>query len=82
MHTYKGPGNKEVAAELAADWENMEHAWMDVEDKELAKAAFGFAAVPYYVFVGKNGIVLATGDPKSVDYSTLLKQSVDLALDK
>ena len=33
--------------------DNMTHVYMDMEVKELAKAAFGFTAVPFYVIVDK-----------------------------
>ena len=49
---------------------------MDMEAKEAAKAAWGFAAVPFYVVVDAAGNVIGTGEPKTVDYSALIAESI------
>jgi hypothetical protein len=69
----QGEGNKEMVRDLVGDWENMTHVFMDMENKEAAKAAFGFAQVPFYVVVSKEGNILGKGAPQSVDHQALLQ---------
>ena len=45
---------------------------MEVDQKEAAKVAFSFAAVPFLIVVSKSGQVLGMGDPRTVDYVALL----------
>ena len=61
-----------MVADLVGEWENLTHTFMEVETKELAKTAFGFSQVPFYVVVSSSGVVLGQGDAKSVDYNALL----------
>jgi len=58
-----------------SNWENMTHVFMEVDAKEQAKAEWGFSAVPFYVVVDANGSVIGTGEPKTVDYSSLIADS-------
>lgn len=70
----QGDGNKEVVGSLVADeeWDNLTHTFMDMTNKEVAKAAFGFTTVPFYVVVSKDGRVVGRGEPKNTDYVSLL----------
>ncbi len=70
----QGDGNIDTVRSLLADedWGNLTHTFMHMEAKEKAKTAFGFAAVPFYVIVSKDGAVLGKGDPKTTDYAALL----------
>ena len=56
---------------LQGQWENMSHLYMTVEEKEAAKAEFGFAAVPFCVVFAADGAVLYKGDPSKVDLATV-----------
>ena len=70
----QGPGNIDLASEMVAvTWENLMHVFMEVEVKEEAKALFGFNAVPFVIVVDKDGNVIGHGDPKTVDYASLVK---------
>ena len=64
--------NMEAVEDLTQDWTNLTHAFMEADVKEEAKKAFGFAAVPFYVVVNKDGRILGAGDPKKIDYEELL----------
>jgi hypothetical protein len=48
---------------------------MELEDKESAKAFFGFSQVPFCVVSDYNGVILAAGEPKSIDIHLLLSKS-------
>ena len=71
----QGPGNRAVAADLVGDWGNMIHIWMEMEAKELAKAAFNFTAVPFYAVISKDGDIIGTGEPKAINYMELLNRN-------
>ena len=71
----QGVGNKDIAADLSCDWNNLTHIWMDLEEKEQAKKEFNFTSVPFYVVVGRDGIVIASGEPKTMNYVQLLKNA-------
>ena len=45
---------------------------MEMEEKEKAKAFFGFTQVPFCVVADANGIIIAAGDPKNIDFEKLL----------
>ena len=44
---------------------------MTFDEKEAAKAAFGFSSVPFCVVFGADGAVHYKGDPKDIDYATV-----------
>lgn len=69
----QGDGNMEMVTDLVDDWQNMTHVFMDIENKDIAKAAFKFTQVPFYVVVSATGDVVDTGDPKSVDFRASLQ---------
>jgi len=46
---------------------------MGVEEKESAKALFGFSQVPFAIVVDATGKVIGSGDPKSIDLDSLIK---------
>jgi hypothetical protein len=74
-----GDGNFDLVQDMCADeWDNLTHTFMQVEDKEVAKTVFGFNAVPFVLLVDTNGIVVAKGDPKTVDYEVILKASENM----
>lgn len=68
----QGEGNKGLIADMVGDWEHLTHTFLDLEHKEAAKAAFGFAAVPFYVVLSADGRVLAAEGPKAPDFAALL----------
>lgn len=72
----QGQGNLDAVEEFTSDWENLAHVFMDLEMKEVAKKAFGFTQVPYYVVVSECGTIVGMGDPRKVDYEQLLKAEV------
>jgi len=45
----------------------MSHYFATVDEKERAKAHFGFKAVPFYVVVDEHGKVVMNGSPAKVD---------------
>lgn len=56
---------------LDGQWENLKHLYMTVEEKEAAKAEFGFKAVPFAVVFSADGAVLFSGDPQGIDFATV-----------
>ena len=74
----QGQGNLEAVEDLTMDWENLTHVFMEVDMKELAKKAFGFTQVPFYVVVGESGSILGMGDPKNIDYEQLLAEETNV----
>ncbi len=50
-------------------WSNVSHYSTTVEEKEKAKAHFGFAQVPFYVVVDKDGSVFTKGN--KVDFQSI-----------
>ena len=71
----QGKDNYAMAADLVCDngsFSELTHCFMDMETKETAKATFGFASVPFYVVVDKRGVVLGMGEPKAVNYRSLI----------
>ena len=77
----QGQGNFDAVKELTMEWENMTHAFMEVDMKEQAKKAFGFTQVPFYVVVGTSGTILGMGDPKKIDYEGLLAKETELKVE-
>jgi thiol-disulfide isomerase/thioredoxin len=70
----QGDGNRDVVSDLVdGEWENMTHVFMDMDNKDAAKAAFSFAQVPFYVIVSASGEIVAQGEPKQIDYQAALK---------
>ena len=47
------------------EWDNMSHAFVDPEIKEVAKETFGFKSVPHYVVADQTGQVRFTGGVKA-----------------
>eukprot|EP01038_Epipyxis_sp_PR26KG_P007111 gene7111-9704_t len=69
----QGEGNEEDVKDLSADWDGLIHLFMDLTGKEQAKTSFGFNSVPFCVVFDQNGLIVASGDPKSFDYISILK---------
>lgn len=76
-----GEGNKEDVADMGPDsWGNLHHIFVETENKDTLKAAFGYSTVPFYVMFDKTGAIIKSGDSKAFDYSselTKLLESVD-----
>lgn len=76
-----GEGNKEDVADIGPDsWGNLHHIFVETENKDTLKAAFGYSTVPFYVMFDKTGAIIKSGDSKAFDYSselTKLLESVD-----
>lgn len=71
----QGTGNKDIVMGMIEDWGldwSLTHMFMELEDKEKAKAEFGFNSVPFCVVISKSGSILGSGDPKSIDFAKLL----------
>ena len=74
-------GTQEHVLELLDDQlENMEHVYMNVHQKEAAKAYFGFTKVPFCVVLDSSGVEKFKGDPKEADFATLLRRTPDQVL--
>lgn len=58
-----------TAEMVEGEWENLQHVYMEVGQKEIAKAEYPFSAVPFCVVFGADGAVLAKGDPKGIDFA-------------
>ena len=56
---------------LEGQWENLKHMYMNVAEKEAAKAQFGFTQLPFAVVFGADGTVLFSGDPQGIDFATV-----------
>jgi thiol-disulfide isomerase/thioredoxin len=52
-------------------WQNINHYFMDKEDKELAKKILGFQQVPFYVILDDNGSIQQSGTGKQVDFEEI-----------
>jgi thiol-disulfide isomerase/thioredoxin len=72
-----GEGNKDLVLEMISDsWDNLVHVFMDIDEKEKAKAEFGFNAVPFVLVVDQQGTILGMGDPKAIDYLDLINSAL------
>jgi hypothetical protein len=49
-------------------WQNVNHYFMDKEDKETAKKLLGFKQVPFYVVMDENGSITQSGSGRHVDF--------------
>ena len=54
----------------------MTHTFMEIDEKERAKSFFSFSQVPFCVCVKPDGVILAVGDPKTIDFDTILSSRV------
>lgn len=69
-----GEGNLDEVSELGPEsWENLTHLFIETENKDEAKATFGYSSVPYYIVFDKNGRIIKYGDSKTVDYMKEIK---------
>lgn len=65
-------GTQEQVLELLeGQWENLKHCYMTFEEKEAAKATFGFSSVPFSVVFDADGAILFKGDPKDINFKTV-----------
>ena len=66
-------GTQEQVLELLeGQWEGLQHLYMTFAEKEAAKKAFGFSAVPFVAVFGADGALKYAGDPKGVDFGTVI----------
>jgi thiol-disulfide isomerase/thioredoxin len=50
----QGDGNKDIVVDMVdGEWENLTHIFISIEQKEIAKKALGFTAVPFVAVIGK-----------------------------
>ena len=49
-------------------WQNVNHYFMDKDNKELAKKMLGFKQVPFYVVMDENGEITQSGSGRQVDF--------------
>jgi thiol-disulfide isomerase/thioredoxin len=71
-----GEGSFEQTAELVDDeWEHLTHLFMSTDEKEVAKAEFGFSAVPFCVAFAADGAVLYKGSPKAADWVAIFSSA-------
>lgn len=49
-------------------WQNVQHYFMDHQNKERAKKLLGFQQVPFYVVLDENGAITQSGSSKQVDF--------------
>jgi len=49
-------------------WQNVNHYFMDKDDKETAKKLLGFKQVPFYVVMDENGSITQSGSGRQVDF--------------
>lgn len=52
-------------------WQNINHYFMDQQDKELAKQILGFQQVPFYVVLDEQGSIQQSGNGKQVDFEEI-----------
>jgi len=66
-------GDIDLVSEMCeGEWENLTHLYMTKDEKETAKAAFGFTAVPFCIVIDTSGNIIFKGDPKLADFESLL----------
>jgi hypothetical protein len=71
----QGPRDVDTVNDLIQDtWENLAIIFVEEEHKDSLKAAFGYSAVPFYIFFNVTGQVVKSGDGKSINVES------DLAL--
>ena len=61
------PAREILEANSEPRWSNLQHYFAGVEEKEKAKAYYGFAQVPFYVVLNDKGEVVQKGSAKKVD---------------
>jgi len=49
-------------------WQNVNHYFMSIEDKETAKRLLGFQQVPFYVVMDEHGAITQSGSGRQVDF--------------
>lgn len=69
-------GDFDIVQEMCEDtWENLKHLYMTVEEKEVAKSIFDFKAVPFCVCFDASGKLVASGDPKNIDFDSVFTEA-------
>ena len=48
-------------------WQHVSHYFMEPNDKEEAKQVLGFASVPFYVVINREGIIEQKGGARKID---------------
>lgn len=49
-------------------WQNVDHYFMDKQDKEEAKKILGFKSVPFYVVLDESGSITQLGNQRAIDF--------------
>lgn len=49
-------------------WQNVNHYFMDKDNKEIAKKLLGFKQVPFYVVMDEHGSITQSGSGRQVDF--------------
>jgi thiol-disulfide isomerase/thioredoxin len=56
---------------LEGQWENLQHLYMNFDDKEAAKKEYDFKLLPFTVVFSAEGSVLFKGNPMDIDFATV-----------
>eukprot|EP00554_Chaetoceros_debilis_P011085 CAMPEP_0194108800 /NCGR_PEP_ID=MMETSP0150-20130528/8444_1 /TAXON_ID=122233 /ORGANISM="Chaetoceros debilis, Strain MM31A-1" /LENGTH=174 /DNA_ID=CAMNT_0038797601 /DNA_START=27 /DNA_END=547 /DNA_ORIENTATION=+ len=52
-------------------WKNVNHYYMDKEQKETAKMTLGFNQVPFYIVLNEQGEIVQKGSKKDIDFDAI-----------
>lgn len=52
-------------------WQNVNHYYMDKEQKETAKSTLGFNQVPFYIVMNDQGEIVQKGSKKEIDFDAI-----------
>jgi len=52
-------------------WQNVNHYFMNTQDKETAKSILGFQQVPFYVVMDEHGAITQSGNGRQVDFEVI-----------
>ena len=62
----------DIISDLVEDsWDNLKKLYLTINDKEKAKEIFGFKAVPYCLIFSPSGELVASNDPKEIDFESV-----------
>ena len=64
----------DVVKDISEDnWDNLMKLYLTIDGKEKAKELFGFKAVPFCVVFSTDGSLIASDDPKNINFDSLFK---------
>ena len=52
-------------------WQNVNHYFMNTQDKETAKSILGFQQVPFYVVMDEHGAITQSGNGRQVNFEVI-----------